>query len=202
MTTTPDFRAHCARLIKIVEDHCNPDEYALLDVVCTLTDARAALATPPPEPGKPTAWMYQGEDDFDGICWRENWEVTIDEKLARFKSGNKEPIPLFKAHDLATPPPEPPTDEEIATAFQKGADQEFYAIVEALTEYCDAGVELTDSDVSEVLHELRRKPNTKTNPEPPTDEELSDLWTIYDGIVDLRDFVVVARAVLERWGHR
>jgi hypothetical protein len=39
-------------------------------------------------------------------------------------------------------------------------------------------------------------------PEPPTDEELSDLWTIYDGIVDLRDFVVVARAVLERWGHR
>jgi hypothetical protein len=50
MTTTPDFRAHCARLIKIVEDHCNPDEYALLDVVCTLTDARAALATPPPEP--------------------------------------------------------------------------------------------------------------------------------------------------------
>jgi hypothetical protein len=38
-------------------------------------------------------------------------------------------------------------------------------------------------------------------PEPPTDEELSDLWTIYDGIVDLRDFVVVARAVLERWGH-
>lgn len=37
-------------------------------------------------------------------------------------------------------------------------------------------------------------------PEPPTDEELSDLWTIYDGIVDLRDFVIVARAVLERWG--
>lgn len=39
-------------------------------------------------------------------------------------------------------------------------------------------------------------------PKPPTDEELSDLWTIYDGIVDLRDFVIVARAVLERWGHR
>jgi hypothetical protein len=39
------------------------------------------------------------------------------------------------------------------------------------------------------------------SPEPPTDDELSDLWTIYDGIVDLRDFVVVARAVLERWGR-
>jgi hypothetical protein len=202
MTPAPDFRALCAELVVELEnwmdrtDHCPASSVELFD------SARAALATPPPEPGKPTAWMYQGEDDFDGIRWRENWEVTIDEKLARFKSGNKEPIPLFKAHDLATPPPEPPTDEEIATAFQKGADQEFYAIVEALTEYCDAGVELTDSDVSEVLHELRRKPNTKTNPEPPTDEELSDLWTIYDGIVDLRDFVVVARAVLERWGHR
>ena len=66
---------------------------------------------PMPEPGKVMAWMYQGEDDFDGIRWRENWEVTIDEKLARFKSGNKEPIPLFKAHDLA-PPPEPPTDDD------------------------------------------------------------------------------------------
>jgi len=41
---------------------------------------------------------------------------------------------------------------------------------------------------------------TTTPPEPPTDDELSDLWTIYDGIVDLRDFVVIARAVLERWG--
>ena len=38
-------------------------------------------------------------------------------------------------------------------------------------------------------------------PEPPTDEELSDLWVNYDGIVDLRDFVTVARAVLERWGR-
>jgi hypothetical protein len=57
---------------------------------------------------------------------------------------------------LATPPPEPPTDEEITAAIQKGADQEFYATVEALTKYCDAGVELTDSDAREVLYELRR----------------------------------------------
>jgi hypothetical protein len=69
-------------------------------------------ATPPPESGKVAAWMYQGEPDFDGIRWRENWEVTIDEKLAHFKSDNKEPIPLFQAHDLA-PPPAPPTDEEL-----------------------------------------------------------------------------------------
>jgi len=67
---------------------------------------------PTPKPGKVTAWMYQGEDDFDGKRWRENWEVTIDEKLAHFKSGNKEPIPLFKAHDLV-PRPGPPTVMQI-----------------------------------------------------------------------------------------
>jgi hypothetical protein len=57
---------------------------------------------------------------------------------------------------LATPPPEPPTNKEIAAAIQKGADQEFYATVEALAEYCDCGVELTGSDAREVLYELRR----------------------------------------------
>ena len=41
-----------------------------------------------------------------------------------------------------------------------------------------------------------------TPPKPTTDEELSDLWVNYDGIVDLRDFVTVARAVIERWGQR
>ena len=53
-----------------------------------------------------------------------------------------------------TPPPEPPT--EIAAAIQKGADQEFYATVEALAEYCGCGVELTSGDAREVLYELRR----------------------------------------------
>ena len=48
--TQPNFRALCAELIKIVEEHSNPDEYALCDVVDTLNRARAALATPPPEP--------------------------------------------------------------------------------------------------------------------------------------------------------
>ena len=55
---------------------------------------------------------------------------------------------------LATTPPEPPT--EIAAAIQKGADQEFYATVEALAEYCDCGVELTYGGAREVLYELRR----------------------------------------------
>jgi hypothetical protein len=53
----------------------------------------AALAQP--ELQGPTAWMYRGEPDFDGERWRENWKVTLDEKLARYKSGNKEPVPLW-----------------------------------------------------------------------------------------------------------
>ena len=56
---------------------------------------------------------------------------------------------------LAIPPPEP-TGEEIAVAIQKGADQEFYATVEALAEYCGCGVELMSGDAREVLYELRR----------------------------------------------
>jgi hypothetical protein len=51
--------------------------------------------TAQPEQEVPTAWMYQGEPDFDGEHWRENWQVTLDEKLARFKSGDKEPVPLW-----------------------------------------------------------------------------------------------------------
>ena len=58
--------------------------------------------------------------------------------------------------NMTTPPPPEPTDEEIAAAIQKGADQEFYATVDALTHYCGCGVELTDSDAREVLYELRR----------------------------------------------
>ena len=58
--------------------------------------------------------------------------------------------------NMTTPPPPEPTGEEIAAAIQKGADQEFYATVEALAEYCDCGVELTDSRAREVLYELRR----------------------------------------------
>jgi hypothetical protein len=121
MTTTPDitpdFRALCAELLDELEYQTSYETNA--ENCAALQDrARAALATPPPEPGKVTAWMYQGEDHFDGMRWRENWKITIDEKLARFESGNKEPIPLFNAHD-STPPPEPPTQEDLRKMFDE-----------------------------------------------------------------------------------
>jgi len=49
MTNPPDYRALCAELIGIVEEHCNPDEYALPDVVNVLSRARTLLAQPEPE---------------------------------------------------------------------------------------------------------------------------------------------------------
>jgi hypothetical protein len=113
--TDPNFRALCAELSSVVYEYCVLHE-GLDHLQPLVTRANTALATPPPEPGKVAAWMYQGEDSFDGMRWRENWEITIDEKLARFKSGNKEPIPLFNAHD-STPPPEPPTDEELLRKY-------------------------------------------------------------------------------------
>jgi hypothetical protein len=83
-------------------------------------------------------------EEFVEICKHDRTYTQTMELVARADAA------------LATSPPEPPTDEEIAAAIQKGADQEFYATVEALTKYCDAGVELTNSDAKEVLYELRR----------------------------------------------
>jgi hypothetical protein len=129
---------------------------------------------------------------------------------------------MTSTSSLITPPPEPPTDEEIATAFQKGADQEFHATVKALAKYCDAGVELTDRDVEEVLLELRRPHIAIYKPEPPTelpvltpgyidfehtgqDREILDAFyracNSEGGTADeihLRGI----RAVLERWGKQ
>jgi hypothetical protein len=112
--TQPDFRAELQLLVN-ASNQVGEDLSVWWDAV---DRAEAALATPPPEPRKVAAWMYQGEDSFDGMRWRENWEITIDEKLARFKSGNKEPIPLFNAHD-STPPPEPPTQEDLRKMFDE-----------------------------------------------------------------------------------
>ena len=55
-----------------------------------------------PEGEGPAAWMYLGEPYYDGRHWHDQWQVTLDERLARYKSGNKEPIPLW-AYPAAPP---------------------------------------------------------------------------------------------------
>lgn len=37
---------------------------------------------------EPVAWMYKAESWFDGDSWHETYEVTTDERLAKFKDKN------------------------------------------------------------------------------------------------------------------
>ena len=103
-----DFRALCAELLQLEQEQ--PAEYTdwKRRYNAAIARVRAALAHPEPAP---TAWMYQIEPDFDGKHWHENWKTTLDEKLARYMAGKKEPIPLWCS---PTSPPEPvaPTDEQ------------------------------------------------------------------------------------------
>jgi len=104
-----DFRALCAELVDAL-DQCQrlcgdqPESFLVWK-------ANAALAQP--EPQGPAAWMYRGEPDFDGKNWRENWEVTLNEKLARFKSDGKDPVPLWNSP--AKPEPQGPTEAQLKT---------------------------------------------------------------------------------------
>jgi hypothetical protein len=63
-----------------------------------------ATALVQPEGEGPAAWMYLGEPYYDGRHWHDQWQVTLDERLARYKSDNKEPIPLW---GRSTPQPIP-----------------------------------------------------------------------------------------------
>jgi hypothetical protein len=130
--------------------------------------------------------------------------LANDAYAASFQSMGQYRTALLKA--LATPPPEPPTDE----GLQKSEvhNEEFWrkhALEQLLHASTSYRLGVYSSEELKLYEKrarffLDRWPQAKP-PEPPTDDELSDLWTIYDGIVDLRDFVTVARAVLERWGN-
>jgi hypothetical protein len=92
---TDTFRALCQELVELSAPTDSIAQLAerlqnLAELACR---ARAALTQP--EPQGPMAWMYRGEPYFDGERWCENWKVTLDEKVARFNSGNKEPVPLW-----------------------------------------------------------------------------------------------------------
>ena len=82
-----------AAIIRRVDGNHDKGAAALAEAILSHPDSRWQHAQP--EPQGPTAWMYQSEPDFDGERWRENWKVTLDEKLARYKSDNKEPVPLW-----------------------------------------------------------------------------------------------------------
>ena len=109
--TQPNFRALCAELIKIVEEHCNPDEYALSDTVDTLRCARAALATPPPEP--PTSQIT-----FNAPSPPEE-VIRLDKEGFHYKgqfvadAGEAHRLMMAFLEQNIKTKPKPPTDEEI-----------------------------------------------------------------------------------------
>jgi hypothetical protein len=106
---TDTFRALCAELIQIVEEHCNPDEYSLLDVVNVLNRTRAALTQPEPEGASQqqieellqaisnaySAWGWVPEKDFQclleevsrlaGIV-EEGWDATLEPEETKAKA--------------------------------------------------------------------------------------------------------------------
>jgi hypothetical protein len=96
---------------------------------------------------------------------------------------------------LATPPPEPTTSQ---ITFNDSPTEEVIRLDKEGFHY--KGQFIADAGEAHRLMLVFLKQHAKAEPEPLTEDELNALWTIYDGIVDLRDFVVVARAVLERWG--
>jgi hypothetical protein len=94
---------------------------------------------------------------------------------------------------LATPPPEPPTDE---------AWQEFIEQVQRAQHVAIREGECPRFDLVECALALWRE-TIPPPPEPPTDEELLAMrsWSSHSHTFD-SDLVDFARAVLERWGHR
>lgn len=55
----------------------------------------------PPQPlangevGKPVAWMCPAEPYFDGNKWHDQWQVTLDQRLAEYWARPGKPTPLF-----------------------------------------------------------------------------------------------------------
>ena len=115
MTTAPDFRALCAELLAAIQLYTglNPaaSEMSSVEKTEKLMDAmaatRAALDTPPPES---FVVRHYASDDYPSIKGNgfDGLQVGEDREEA------EEFIAWVNKHCvLATPPPEPPTDEEL-----------------------------------------------------------------------------------------
>lgn len=74
---------------KTVDAHSRPD---LGYETCSKDDYGAfpVYTTPPQQ--EPVAWMYKGEPWFDGTRYHDKYEVTTDERLAKFKDENARPL--------------------------------------------------------------------------------------------------------------
>jgi hypothetical protein len=98
------------------------DEAARLLTVMQMQDATIkALTAALAKQAEPVAWRYKGEPWFDGDHWHDKYEVTTDERVARFKDKNAQPLYTAPQH------PEPvasvvDTLEKSGTAIPPGGD--------------------------------------------------------------------------------
>ena len=98
MTTTPYFRTLGAKIVELWDADC--------DIDVEINEMRKLLATPPPEP-PPT--NGPNNSDVTELFYRhmgEGSEVGFENAIAEV---------LTRWGHPATPPPEPPTDEELVT---------------------------------------------------------------------------------------
>ena len=99
-----DAKEQCMALL----DKVMPDHPAM--------QARAALAAHEAEKAAaaaPVAWVYRGEDWFDGTAWHRSAELTTCEKVARFKDKNCRPLYSEPTSAPAAPVAVPLTDADI-----------------------------------------------------------------------------------------
>lgn len=68
------------------------------------------------EVGKPVAWMCPAEPYFDGNKWHDQWQVTLDQRLAEYWTRPGKPTPLFTraAELLQREALVPPANGEVA----------------------------------------------------------------------------------------
>lgn len=118
MTTTPDFRALCAELVDEIEGWiAYGDEADCADAHAVVDRARAALATPPPEPPASCITLHAPPApeeviriDKEGFHYKGQFVADAGEAhrlmVAFLKQSNKVE-------------PAPPTDEEILALEEK-----------------------------------------------------------------------------------
>jgi hypothetical protein len=103
MTTTPDFRALGAKIVELWDANC--------DIDVEINELRELLATPlgPPK----NCWLDDEDDLCPSPCVFDDPSEVISNCIFAETVKCKTDCKYYRA---ATPPPKPPTDEEIEEA--------------------------------------------------------------------------------------
>ena len=212
----PEHHGEDRELLQVFYAACNAeggtaDEIHLRGIKAVMA-APAALATPPPEP--PTVMEALAARPLlervarMGDCIGANTVgeiMAISGRAAAWLEANPPGQPVAieprgcptpgacSCVEPATPPPEPPTSQ--ITFNAPSPPEEVIRLDKEGFHY--KGQFVADAGEAHRLMMAFLEQNTKTKPEPPTDEELWAIWNNHDGPIP-----AILRAALKRWGHR